>query len=515
MQLQKELIDELNHTPATTAMVARCQRAKRFEETGEFELAREALGRFWNRVGDRPRTADLPEAAKAELLLRSGTLTGWIGSAKQISGSQEIAKDLISESANIFEQLGQKEKAAEARIDLGICYWREGAFDEARVTLRHALDTLGNLESEQRLRALLNSAVVERSATRYGEALKIHHEAAPMFAKSTNGALNGKFHSEYATVLKNLGLAENREDYIDRALLEFAAASVHFEQVGHKRFQASVENNQGFLFANLGKFREAEEHLDRARHLFQSLKDQGGVARVDETLAQTFLLEGRNKEAERLARTAVQVFEQGGEQAALAEALTTQGKALARLNQPHKAVVKLRQAMDVARTVGDPDSGGIAALTMIEELGSQLQFDSLQEYYTAAESLLSSSQHYRIAFRLGECARLVIAASDLSRTSQSPREDLSVSANTSVQPEQNVEAPDSTASFSLEAEVHRYEGNLIRQALQTAGGSVTRAARLLGITHQGLAFILNGRHSDLLSVRTPVKRRKRSIIRYH
>src|SRR5882724_2339850 len=335
MQLQKELIDELNHTPATTAVVARCQRAKRFEETGEFELAREALGRFWNRVGDHPRTADLPEAAKAELLLRSGTLTGWIGSAKQIPGSQEIAKDLISESANIFEQLGQKEKAAEARIDLGICYWREGAFDEARVTLRHALDTLGNLESEQRLRALLNSAVVERSATRYGEALKIHHEAAPMFANSTNGALNGKFHNEYATVLKNLGLGENREDYIDRALVEFAAASVHFEQVGHKRFQASVENNQGFLFANLGKFKEAEEHLDRARRLFQSLKDQGGVARVDETLAQTFLLEGRNKEAERLARSAVQVFEQGGEQAALAEALTTQGKALAHLNQPH------------------------------------------------------------------------------------------------------------------------------------------------------------------------------------
>jgi len=43
---------------------------------------------------------------------------------------------------------------------------------------------------------------------------------------------------------------------------------------------------------------------------------------------------------------------------------------------------------------------------------------------------------------------------------------------------------------------------------------VTRAARLLGITHQGLAFILNGRHKSLLSIRTPVKRRRRSIIRY-
>jgi len=43
---------------------------------------------------------------------------------------------------------------------------------------------------------------------------------------------------------------------------------------------------------------------------------------------------------------------------------------------------------------------------------------------------------------------------------------------------------------------------------------VTRAARLLGVTHQGLAFILNGRHSDLLAIRTPVKRRRKSIIKY-
>jgi DNA-binding NtrC family response regulator len=69
--------------------------------------------------------------------------------------------------------------------------------------------------------------------------------------------------------------------------------------------------------------------------------------------------------------------------------------------------------------------------------------------------------------------------------------------------------------FSLDAEVLRYEGSLIRKALEDSGGSVTRAARMLGVTHQGLAFILNGRHSDLLSIRTPVKKRRRSIIRNH
>jgi len=100
--------------------------------------------------------------------------------------------------------------------------------------------------------------------------------------------------------------------------------------------------------------------------------------------------------------------------------------------------------------------------------------------------------------RLGECARRVLS-SELNATGESA----------------TTEAPTMGSGFSLDTEVLRYEGILIRQALQISDGSVTRAARLLGVTHQGLAFILNGRHSDLLSIRTPVKRRRKSIIRFH
>ena len=516
MELQKVLIEGISVGNIAETVIARCRLASKLEETGEFDLAREALGSLWQGVGQRPQTEGLPEDAKAELLLRAGTLSGWIGSAHQIPGSQEVAKDLVSQSATIFETLGLTEKAAEARVNLATCYWREGAFDEARVTLRHALESLGGLESEQRLRALLSSALIERSAARLEAALKIHRESAALFSNSSNYALKGKFHSEYATLLKNLGLSENREDYIDQALIEFAAAGVHYEQVGHKRFQAGVENNEGFLFASLGKFWEAHQHLDRARLLYQSLKDRGGIARVDETRAQTLLFQGRAKEAERFAKSAVQVFEQGGEQSALAEALTTRGKALARLGRYDQAHITFKRAIEVAQIAGDPDSGGIAALTTVEELGTQLPLVNLKSYFCTAESLLSNSQHRRIGIRLGECARRLIAAENVNeaKSDASSPKSMDPSASSMKGNETGQEA-NLEERYSLEAEVRRYEGNLIRQALETCGGSVTRAARLLGITHQGLAFILNGRHSDLLSVRTPVKRRRRSIIRFH
>ena len=119
-----------------------CHLAKLQEEAGDFEAARATISDYWKRVGDRPRLEGLDAMGRAEVLLRAGALSGWIGSARQIAGAQEIAKDLISESASIFEDLGMQERNAEARVDLGICYWREGALDEARVTLKEVIKKL-------------------------------------------------------------------------------------------------------------------------------------------------------------------------------------------------------------------------------------------------------------------------------------------------------------------------------------------------------------------------------------
>jgi tetratricopeptide (TPR) repeat protein len=500
MDLQTSTFENQSDFSVIDNVVPLCELAKALEEAGEFESAAETLRSFWNGLPHRPHTEGLEDEAKAELLMRAGTLTGWLGSAKQVPGAQEIAKDLISESTALFEALGMTEKVAEAQVCLSTCYWREGALDEARVTLKLVLDSLGEKESEQRLRALLNLGIVEKGATRDHDALRIFTEAAPLFERSSNHSLRGKFHNTYATVLKALGTAEQREDYIDRALVEFAAASFHCQQVGYRRVQARIENNVGFLFASIGRFSEAQQHLARARSLHLSVGDHGGAAGAEDTRAQAFLLEGKYDQAERAARSAVRSLKRGGEQALLAEALTTHGKALARLKQSHMAKSTLDQAIDIAQTAGSPDAAGIAAVTAIEELRAYLSANALEEYYRTAESLLSKSQDRSLITRLGECARRVLSAT----VNEGTRENATPNLSALMQP-----------GFSLDAEVLRYEGSLIRKALEDSGGSVTRAARLLGVTHQGLAFILNGRHSDLLSIRTPVKRRRRSIIRYH
>jgi tetratricopeptide (TPR) repeat protein len=495
-----------------------CARAKALEEAGEFDAARGEISEFWQRVGERPRVDGLNAIAGAEVLLRAGALSGWIGSARQITGAQELAKDLISEAARIFEEAGLSERVAEARIDLAICYWRAGAFDEARVSLDDALVQLGDLESEQRLRALLNRAIVEKVSHRYEDALKTHREAAPLFETSSNNALKGKFHNEYAAVLKNLGLAGNREDFIDQALVEYAAASFHAEEAGNKRFLALVENNVGLLFYRLGRFQEAKDHLDRARSLFTALKDKGMVAQVDDTRARAFIARGRFTMAEALARASVQAFQEGDELSLLAEALTTHGTALARLGNFSKARATLEKAIRVANNAGDNESGGVAALTMAEELANRLPFSELLAYYRIAESELANSQRAEIQNRLANCARLLLASESLSTVEGGDQVVARSNGNKSNHSQLSSESESSprlSATASLEEQVLHYEADLIKRALEAADGSVTRAARMLGVTHQGLAFILNGRHKNLLPARKPVKHRRRSIIRFH
>lgn len=491
-----------------------CKAARELESAGEYEAAKAELGERWRGVGQRPKVDDLKDLAKAELLLRAGTLSGWIGSLKQIENAQELAKDLIFESARTFEQLGLAERLADSQVDLAICYWRAGALDEARVTLKQVLNQ-SEPGSEPRLRALANLALLERVSGRFKEALEIQIQSAPLFQNSNNHALRGNFHNVYAQVLKEMGLAEHKEDYIDRALVEYAAASFHFEQAGHKRFQGNIENNLAVLFASIKRFDEAYQHLDRARSLFEQVKDRGMLAHVDETLARTLISEGRNSEAATAVRKAVRIFQEGDESSGLAEALTTEGTALARLKRAEDALSSFQRAMKVAHQAGDNHAEGLAALAVIEELFDTLTSAEALKYYRKAESLLPGSENPGIKTRLGESARKMLAAVGLSESNYGSSVTDAKDTRGEIGESKSLTMNQPSVPCSLEEEVLRFEGDLIKQALEKAGGSVTRAARLLGTTHQGLAFIINGRQKSLLSARKPVRPRRRSIIRYH
>lgn len=420
-----------------------CQLAKQYEDIGEHEAARQAMSELWQRIGERPKIEGLEQRTAAEVLLRVGVLTGWMGSCYQIEGAQETARNLITESLTIYQSFQYGKKIAEAQAEFAVCYFREGRYDEARLILQDALTRL-HTDSELKALVILRMAVVEWGAARYHDALHILTEAAPLYEKINSHVIKGSYHNQLAMIFQTLAQAGERE-YLDRAFIEYTAASFHFEEAEHKRYLANVENNLGLLYFTANRYKEAHRHLDYARRLMVNLKDNIGVARVNETRARVFLAQRRNAEAERAAQSAVRTLEQN-QHHALAEGLITYGKALARSGNYEQARIVLHQAIEISEQSGATNRAGEAALAIIRELGGRLK-----EVQALSEKL------------------------------------------------------------PLVKELKRYEHDLIKQALASAKGSVSHAARLLRTSHQHLTYLIEHRHKDLLSARTPIKRRRKKI----
>ncbi len=208
-----------------------------------------------------------------------------------------------------------------------------------------------------------------------------------------------------------------------------------------------AENNPGFLSYKLTRFDEVHKHLDYARRVLMSLKDAGAVAQVDETRACALLEQGRLAEAEHVARSAVRELERGDRHALLAEALTTHGRALARLRQYSPALLAFRRAIASAEQAGDINRAALAARAAFQEIGDRLAV---------------------------------------------------------------IERHNLIAGGKLEEEVQALEHDLIKRALDVAQGSITSAARTLGMSYQSLNYMLETRHKDLFEKRSPVRRRPRN-----
>jgi tetratricopeptide (TPR) repeat protein len=287
---------------------------------------------------------------------------------------------------------------------------------------------------------------------------------------------------------------ENRDEYMDRALIEYAAASFHLEQAGNQRQQARIENNLGYLYFTINRFQDAHRHLDRARVLFTNLKEIGLAGYLDDTRARVFLAEERFTDAERTIRQAIRALERGDQQAVLAEALTTYGVVLARLGRHARSRELLERAIEVAEIAGDIEGAARAKISIIEELKNQTAPSELAAEYEAAVGMLRNSQDPATARRLINCSSQIIQSLMPSEAAET-----------------NVEI-ESWDGFSFKREVLKIEKKFIERALRDAGGSVTRASRLLGFRHhQSLIALINSRHRDLLGTRSAVRKRRHHL----
>jgi tetratricopeptide (TPR) repeat protein len=339
-------------------------------------------------------------------------------------------------------------------------------------------------DTELQAKILIRRTIIETWLGQYHEAWDTLKEAQ-VFYERCGDAVKGRWHGQMALVLSWLATAEGRADYADRSIIEFTAAIYHCEQAKHERYCATSLNNLAVLLYQLERYAEAHEHLNRAHTFLEKLKDVGLLAQVEETRARVFVAEQHYHAARRVIIGVVETFEKGGESALLADALIIKATVQARLGDDKESLHTFRSAIRIAKDAGALSNAGRAAVSMIEEHGKRLSDAELFRLYLRADQFLSATQDAEDIARLRACARIAI---------------------------RKLYGSELDEYFTLPETVLAYEARFIELALMEEGGSVTRAAQRLSISHQTLSFMLKTRHKKLRNKRTPEIKRK-SIIR--
>jgi signal transduction histidine kinase/ActR/RegA family two-component response regulator len=407
----KTLVIKYRSAPNLTqsaAVLACCAVAREKLERGDYEAGCIALEPWWS-LGEWPHQAGLSHFAAAELMLVAGTLSAWVASSQPILGGRKPAEALLNGSIALFEQLGKRSSAAEGRIELACCYYHQGVFDLARITLQSALSDLTDHNRELRSVGLIRLAVVERLAGNLNDALTLLDEATPLLDQAGDWH-RGRFHLEFANTLKELGIAEDEKPYFEQALIHYQKALLHFQHLQNHRYTAIAENNHGYLLSFLNRFDDACIHLDKARKLFERLHDNVRQAQVDETLAQLYLASNNYELAEHSINLSINTLEESGEEAFLAEALITRAIVLCRLGRKHEAKPSFERAQRVAERCGDREGAGRALLILIEEMCDQLPDDERREVGAQANQLLANSQQHATRERLRKCLDMIAEA---------------------------------------------------------------------------------------------------------
>jgi DNA-binding winged helix-turn-helix (wHTH) protein len=382
-----------------------CTVAREQLEAGNYEAGRLLLRKWWSE-GEWPNLRGLNSYSAGDLLFTTGMLAGCLSSTGRMPRGQKLAEALLSGSLGIFDHLGSRRAAHESRIELALCYYRQGAFDLARDTSLKVLEELVEEDYELRGIALLRLAVLERHAGRLDDALSRLSEAATLL-ELCGPMATGRYYIELASTIKNQRQTHGNGQGFDDVIELFQKAFHDFEAIGHHRYVAVVQNNLGYLLLDINRFPEAQSHLLHARHLFEEFDDKLRRAQVDDTLAQLYLGTDSLETALSSVERAVATLEKNDEDALLAEALTTKGLVLSRLKRRGEAKSVLEGAYRIADRCGDPEGSGRALLVIVEELNEDLNEVERSELNLKLTLLLENSQQFSTRERLMNCLKLL------------------------------------------------------------------------------------------------------------
>jgi tetratricopeptide (TPR) repeat protein len=327
------------HTHATLLL----EKLFKLERCGKYDEALIELQDIWDDTSVFPDVKEFESRAAAEVILRCGSLIGFLGHNNQIPNSQEKSKNLLTEALSRFQEINEVEKMAECENYVALAYWRTGELVEAETWIEESLGRDLADSSSVKIYSLLIKSMILIANEEYEKAVSHLEVYQTSFLMYGDDFLNGSFCTNLAVALKNLGDTSE-------ALKRLELARYYHQKSRHQIYLGTVGNNLAQLYKSENKFSQAHEAIDSASKVFKKIKDRTREAFSLDTKAQIYFAERKYAEALKSAEKAVDILKKGENKKYLVESYLTKAKTLIYLEDDiSTATLCLSEAIELAR----------------------------------------------------------------------------------------------------------------------------------------------------------------------
>lgn len=320
-----------------------CLSLFRLERQGRYEEALSEIGDLWRDKTTLPDTEGLSPQLKAELILRCGSLFGFLGHTKQIPESQEKSRNLLTYARNLFLEIYEVEKISECENYLALSYWRTGEVNEAKSWLEESFSRNLPESSDTRIYSFIIKALVELSLNQPQKILKTLGKIEDVILQSPDDCLKGAYYNQ-------IGIAWDILENVPKALNNLELARDFYKKADHQIYTGVVCNDLALLYKTAFDFEKAHEMIDISTSIFQNIQDRTREGFSFDTKSQIFLSENKYEEALTAIENAISTLDKGENKSYVVESFKTKIKILISMNKLSAATFCLIEAVEVAKT---------------------------------------------------------------------------------------------------------------------------------------------------------------------
>lgn len=251
----------------------------------------------------------------------------------------------------LARELGEKDRLAQAHLNIGIVQWRQRKYEKAAEYSQQALSGFQEVGATERQMGgvLTNLGLIDYGRGHYAEAIAAHSQAVAHFR-------NSDFRVLLARSLVNLALAQEAGGEIDAATTNYREARSILEDTDYEMDKTRIELSLGALYFNTNRHAEAEEAFLRAYSPY--LKRSGLIyfqGLATNNLGNVYFEQGRIEEAEAILRESLALWIRTDAHLQAANTTGTLAKVLAAKGQTSEAMSCFDQAVAGAEAYTDDD----------------------------------------------------------------------------------------------------------------------------------------------------------------